>query len=48
MSNGFIDNLKSQEEIIPQNALFLPLIDARRMEVYMALFTVDNKIHKDT
>ncbi|MGD2033743.1 MAG: tRNA (adenosine(37)-N6)-threonylcarbamoyltransferase complex dimerization subunit type 1 TsaB [Bacteroidales bacterium] len=48
MSLALIEKLKSEKADIPGNALFSPMLDARRMEVYMALFTAENKIVKDT
>ncbi len=48
MSKGFQDKLKTSNETIPANVLFSPMIDARRMEVYTALFTSGNKIFKET
>ena len=32
----------------PLNALFCPMIDARRMEVYCAIYDLDNQIVQDT
>jgi len=32
----------------PETALFCPMIDARRMEVYTALFDIDNQKIKET
>lgn len=47
MSNGFLENFISPKESVVQKTLFSPMIDARRMEVYMALFNSDNKIFRE-
>ncbi len=35
-------------DFYPENALFCPMIDARRMEVYTALFNINNQKVKET
>ena len=40
MSSGFIDNCFS----VNKNAAFCPMIDARRMEVYCAVFDSENQV----
>ncbi len=47
MRNGLCEYLKKRKINIPTNALFSPMIDARRKEVYMALFSSDGKIFKE-
>ena len=47
MSKGFQEELRKNIDDLPENVLFSPMIDARRMEVYTALFTSENKVYKD-
>lgn len=46
MAAGAIENLKETKKI--ENSLFCPMIDARRMEVYTALFDINKNIILDT
>jgi len=48
MSVGFQEKSKSKDQQNSQNHLFSPMIDARRMEVYMAIFTDKNEYFKET
>jgi tRNA threonylcarbamoyladenosine biosynthesis protein TsaB len=48
MSIGFQGKIKPKDKVDSQNLLFSPMIDARRMEVYMALFTDKNEYFKET
>lgn len=40
--------IKNLDSSVPRNALFCPMIDARRMEVYCAVFDTENKTVEET
>jgi len=47
MSIGFQEEYVDKKNAMPNKVLYAPMIDARRMEVYMALFTPGNRKFKD-
>jgi len=47
MSIGFQEDYIDKKKAMPNKVLYAPMIDARRMEVYMALFTSGNRKFKD-
>ena len=48
MFTGMLRTLHSKDESIPRNSLFLPMIDARRMEVYTAGFNQKGETELET
>jgi tRNA threonylcarbamoyladenosine biosynthesis protein TsaB len=48
MYTGLLNGLLSTGTHLEKSALFAPMIDARRMEVYTCLYTAEGKIVKDT
>jgi len=47
MATGILKQLKEYDEFLPSGALFCPMIDARRMEVYNGLYDMDLKLVRD-
>jgi tRNA threonylcarbamoyladenosine biosynthesis protein TsaB len=45
---GLLNQLKAKGEAYDQNALFAPMIDARRMEVYTCLFNTEGRMLGET
>lgn len=48
MCSGLIDSLEAKGEMLTENTLFAPMIDARRMEVYTAFFDKNRNYVKES